>query len=119
MEALLGYSVRGRQSNGELMAEQDAGQGEGKGPAADTQIGMICEPSPGPEVGVADHRGHPFKEVLHEARAVDGGGDDAGEQKQQGQGVIAKKRTQPGPFRKVAPWGWSTREWVVQKNEQA
>ena len=91
MEALLGYSVRGRQSNGELMAEQDAGQGEGKGPAADTQIGMICEPSPGPEVGVADHRGHPFKEVLHEARAVGRGGDyDAGRQ-QRGQAILPKR----------------------------
>ena len=42
----------------ELVDEQNAQQGEGKGPAGDEEIGMIGEPSPGPEVAIAHHGRH-------------------------------------------------------------
>ena len=93
---------------GEVMAElvnqQNAEQGEGKGPADGEEIGVVGEPGPGPEVAVTDDRRHAFKEVLHEARAVGGGGEHAGAEQQERETILPEGRrhsilSSPAAFR--------------------
>ena len=72
----------------ELVNQEDAEEGEGEGPAGDEEVGMVQEPTPGPQVAVADHWGHALDEVLHEASAVGRCGDHTGGKQKQRQAVL-------------------------------
>ena len=82
----------------ELMDEEDAEQRKGEGPAGLEHFGVIGEPAPGPEVAVAHNGRQAFKEVLHEASAVGGCGENADAEQKQGQAVFAETRAR-GSFR--------------------
>ena len=62
---------------------------------------MSREPAPGPQVAVADHGGHAFEEVLHEAGAVGRGGDHAGAEQQRPAGHTPAENDRNGSPRRM------------------
>jgi hypothetical protein len=67
----------------EFVDEENAEQGERVGKTREEESGVAEEPAPGPKITLARDGRKTAEEVVHELRAVHGGGDDAGKEKQQ------------------------------------
>ena len=74
----------------ELVDQQDTQKREGEGEAGLEHLRVVKEPAPGPKVAVADDGRQAFNEVLHEAGAVGGGGENADGEQEKGNAVFAE-----------------------------
>ena len=114
----------------EFVNEENAEQSERVGETREEESGVAKEPAPGPEIALARDGRKTAEEVVHELRAVHGGGDDAGEEKQRRQAIFSKQFSRQLSKRGKQPdlscganiltcpavgsWGRSTREFVIE-----